>query len=141
MSDMTVIAQYSFPMNTESVTHGFRRHKIFSDAFASCPPIAGLCPESDVELNIQVVAIINASDERLIGSHYLRPNLDWRCKINAVRHDFGWPVCSRNEEPNHHLRYGRSGRLGIRAFLGRHVGCSNFLTIRLPQAQSQAAAR
>lgn len=87
MSDMTVIAQYSFPMNTESVTHGFRRHKIFPDAFASCPPIAGLCPESDFESNIQMVAIINASDERLIGSHCLRPNLDWRCKINAVRHD------------------------------------------------------
>ena len=103
MSDMTVIAQYSFPMNTESVTHGFRRHKVFSDTLASCPPIAGLCPESDVELNIQRVAIISAPDERLIGPHCLRSGLDWHCKLDAVRHDFGWLVCSRNVEPNQHL--------------------------------------
>ena len=76
MSDMIVIAQYSFPINTESVIHGFLRHKVFSETFANCPPIAGVCPEYDVELNIQMVAMISAPGEKLTGSHCLRPGLD-----------------------------------------------------------------
>ncbi len=55
-------------MNTESDTQGFRRHKVFFDKFDTCPPIAGLCPEADVELNIQMVAMISAPDEKLTGS-------------------------------------------------------------------------
>ena len=35
-----IIVQYSFPMNTESDTQGFRRHKVFFDKFDTCPPIA-----------------------------------------------------------------------------------------------------
>lgn len=86
---MTVIAQYNFPINTESVTQGFRRVKVLFDKFNSCPPIAGLFPESVVGLNSQMVAILSAPDEKLTGSHCSRPGLDWRCKLDAVRHIFG----------------------------------------------------
>lgn len=104
-----VIAQYSFPIKTESVTQGFLRHKVVFDKFDSCPPIAGLCPELELELNIQMVAMISAPDEKLTGSHCLRPGLDWRCRLDEVRNDFGWRVCFRNVELSQHLRGGRSG--------------------------------
>ena len=63
-----VIAQYSFPIKTESVTQGFLRHKVVFDKLDSCPPIAGLCPELELELNIQMVAMISAPDEKLTRS-------------------------------------------------------------------------
>ena len=89
-----VIAQYSLPIKTESVTQGFLRHRVFFDKFDSCPPIAGLYSDFEVELNIQMVAMISAPDEKLTGSHCLRPGLDWRCKLDAVRHGFGWKAWS-----------------------------------------------
>ena len=101
---MVIIAQYSFPMNAESVTHGFLKHKKLSDELNSCPVIAGLCPEPVFELNIQMVAMVSVPDEKLRGSHCLRPTLDWRCKRDAVRHDFGWLACSRNAELSQHLQ-------------------------------------
>ena len=107
--DRTVIAQYSFPMKTESVTHGFLKHKMVSDKLNSCPVIEGLCPESDIELNIQMVAMVSAPDEKLTGSHCLRPSLDWRCRLDEVRHDFGWLGCFRNVALSQHLQCGRSG--------------------------------
>ena len=90
MTSAMVIAQYSFPIKTESVTQGFLRHKVVFDKLDSCPPIAGLCPELELELNIQMVAMISAPGEKLKGSHYLRPGLDRRCKLDAVRYVFGW---------------------------------------------------
>ncbi len=55
-------------MKTESVTHGFLKHKMVSDKVNSCPVIEGLCPESDIELNIQMVAMVSVPDEKLTGS-------------------------------------------------------------------------
>ena len=76
--------------------HGFLRHKVVSDTFANCPTIAAVCPEYDVELNIQMVAMISAPGEKLTGSHCLRPGLDWRCKLDAQREsvseELGVPV-------------------------------------------------
>ena len=60
VNNAIVIAQYSFPMNTESVIHGFRRHKVLSDTCANCPLMAGLCPELDVVLNSQMVDMVYA---------------------------------------------------------------------------------
>ena len=39
-----------------------------SDKVNSCPVIEGLCPESDIELNIQMVAMVSVPDEKLTGS-------------------------------------------------------------------------
>jgi len=59
------MAVYSFPMNTESDTHGFRKVNVFIDKFSSCPVIAGLYPELEPLLNIHITAMIIARDGKL----------------------------------------------------------------------------
>ena len=82
-------AQYSFPIKTESFVQGFRRHKVFLVKLNSCPPIAGLWPESDVVSNSQVVAMISAQDGKLHEFHCHRPTLGWHCRLDVVKHGFG----------------------------------------------------
>ena len=59
------MAVYSFAMNTESDTHGFRKVNVSVDKFYSCPLIAGLNPEFEFLLNIHMTAMISARDEKL----------------------------------------------------------------------------
>ena len=59
-----VIAQYSFPINTESDTHGLRKQRVFCDRLQSCPPMEGLYPEPEADWNSHRVVIIRPRAEK-----------------------------------------------------------------------------
>lgn len=61
-----MIAQNSFPMNTQSATHGLRRHNVLFDTLANCPRMVGSYPEFELYLNAHRVVMSALKSEDFI---------------------------------------------------------------------------